>query len=167
MRKVLVFLLLLTFTQGVFALESSKLHFGAGVLTTNETSVNLAIETGYDWAMFRVEGFAFTKGETDEWMNARGTLSYRFFADKPYILESGISGGYLYAKAPNKFYKTFNKVNGKKFLWEYNLREYLDVSLSFSARLLGFQSNVIVPVVYFHNNVKPRFLWTFGYIFEL
>lgn len=167
MRKFITLLLFFTLAASAFELDKSKWHAGFGLVTNNETTLNLLVESRYDWATFRIEGFVFSKNDNDEWMNVRGILAYRFFSDLPYSVDAGFSVGYLYAKAPNKHHKSINAANNTKFLWEYNLREYIDYSAIMSARLYGLQAEIIIPVVYQRNTVKPTPLWTLGYVFEL
>ncbi len=165
MRHVL-FSILLLFASVGFAF-ASDLHPELGILTTNETTLNLEIGARYNAYSLRADVFGYSRNKHDGWLTLRAILGYRFFADLPYSIEPGISVGYLYAKAPNKFHQDFNEANEGKYLLPINQREYLDGSLSFAARLYGFQSTILVPVFFALNNVKPRFLWTFGYIFEL
>lgn len=167
MRKFAAIILIFcacAFAEGDFL--NGKGHLGFGLLTNNETTLVLALAPRYDWAVFRVEGMGSYKAYNDEWLDIRGTLAYRFFADLPYFIETGISASYLYARAPNRFHESLNKANEHKLLWNYNEREYIDISLSVGANIYGFQANVIMPVFYLRNSVKPRPLWTFGYIFE-
>lgn len=162
LRITFIFLFLLTAT----ALHGAP-NFEVGISTGKHTPINLVAGIQFHSFVTRIEGMGYGNSENDFWLSTRGTFAYRFFSDLPFSIETGFSCGHLYAKAPNKRNIAFNKANQTNYLWDYNYKEYLDLSLAFSARLFGFQTSVFLPVYKPINSSSTRWLWNVSYIIEL
>ena len=159
-----VFLLVLLLAGFAFAQEGW--HFSAGLLTGREADLIATVGVRHEAFVLKAEGFAFKKEKNDWWSYARATLAYRVLARLPFSYETGISAGYLYARAPNEMHRAFNEAQGSGSLWTYNEREYFDVSISLAVNLYGFQVAILLPMVYAEATDEPSPLWTAGYIYE-
>ena len=141
--------------------------FEVGVSTGRHTPINLVTGVQLKSFVLRIEGMGYKESDNDLWVSTRGTLAYQFFSELPFSLETGFSCGHLYAKAPNKKNQAFNKANQTSYLWNYNSKEYLDLSIALSARLFGFQVSTFFSLYKPINSSSTRFLWNFSYLIEL
>lgn len=141
-----------------------RFGFGAGV--RNTTPVVLVGSVGYKSLTLKVQGLGAHGGANDFWCGIRGSLLWTFFKDLPFNFDAGIGGGYDFAEAPNKLHKAFNKANNGHYLYEYNYKENLDVSLELWTHLYGLYTQVSVPAYQFMHHDAPNVLWGAGYIFE-
>lgn len=160
--RVFLFVLLLA----GFALAGEGWHFSAGLLTGREADLIATLGVRHESLVFKAEGFAYKEKKNDWWSYARATLAYRVLENLPFSYESGVSVGYLYARAPNKMHTAFNEAQGSSALWTYNEREYFDFSISLAVNLFGFQVALLLPMIYAEATHEPAPLWTAGYIYE-
>ena len=122
---------------------------------------------GYKNAILYIEGLGVHKKENDFWCGLRGNLSWTLFWDLPFNLDLGVSGGYEYARAPNKMYQALNESNGKILIYPYNYKESAEISLEVRAHLYGFYSQVAYPVHHFRKHDEPSLIWRMGYMVKV
>lgn len=154
------------FVLAVSAINAAPI-FEVGLSTGRHVPVALVGAFRLDAFVFQVEGMGIKQETNDFWMTYRGTLAYRFFDALPFSLDAGVSCGHLYAKAPNKRNQAFNQANNTHSLWNFNHKEYIDISLALSANLFGFKLTTLYPVFKPINSSSTNLLWNIAYIVEL
>ena len=142
----------------------SSLRFEAGLGARNFTPLVLVAGIGYDSYTFRIQGLGAHGGPRDFWCGTRGSLLWTFFRDLPFYLDAGIGVGYEYAEAPNKMHQALNDANGGNYLYSYNYKENMDVSLELWTHLYGFYTQISFPAYQFRDHDAPNILWGAGYM---
>lgn len=158
-------------TVAVHAGETGKsaersFHLDAGVGIRNISPAVITAGFGYKSAWLRVQGMGYHKDANDFWCGVRGSLLWNFFGNLPFNFDVGIGGGYEYAEAPNGMHKALNEANKGTFVYPYNFKENLDVSLEMWTHLYGFYTQISVPFYQFKDHDVPRVLWGAGYMVE-
>ena len=131
------------------------------------TPVMGTIGFGYKNAILYIEGMGAHKGDNDFWCGLRGDLAWTFFRELPFNLDLGVSGGYEYARSPNKIHQALNKSNGGTFVLPYNSRESAEISLEVRAHLYGFFTQIAYPVYHFLKHDEPTYVWRVGYMINI
>ena len=162
-RTILALALLVSLSFGEFTLEDLPLRFSAGASIGKMTPVMAVMGLGYENAILYAEGMGVHKGDNDFWCGWRGGLAWTFFWDKPFNLDLGVSGGYEYARAPNRMHQALNKNNEMILVFPYNYRESAEISLEIRGHLYGFYSQIAYPVYHFLKHDEPKFIWRMGY----
>ena len=162
-RTILALALFASFSFGEFSLEGLPLRFVAGASIGKMTPVMAVLGVGYENAILYVEGMGVHKGDNDFWCGWRGDLAWTVFRDSPFNLDLGVSGGYEYARSPNKIHQALNKSNEAVLVFPYNYRESAELSLELRAHLYGFYSQIAYPVYHFLKHDEPKFIWRMGY----
>lgn len=152
---------------GDFSLENTPLRFAAGASIGKMTPVMATLGLGYENVILYVEGMGVHKNDNDFWCGLRGDLAWTFFWKSPFNLDLGVSGGYEYARAPNKMHQALNKSNGAVVVFPYNYRESAEISLELRAHLYGFYSQVAYPLYHFLKHDEPKLTWRMGYMVYL
>ena len=162
-RTLLALALFASLSFGDFSLEDLPLRFTAGASIGKMTPVMAVMGVGYENVILYVEGMGVHKGDNDFWCGWRGDLAWTFFLKSPFNLDLGVSGGYEYARAPNKIFQALNKSNDAYLVFPYNYRESAELSLELRAHLYGFYSQIAYPVYHFLKHDEPKFIWRMGY----
>jgi hypothetical protein len=162
-RTLLALALFASLSFGEFSLEDLPLRFTAGASIGKMTPVMAVMGVGYENVILYVEGMGVHKGDNDFWCGWRGDLAWTFFLKSPFNLDLGVSGGYEYARAPNKIFQALNKSNDAYLVFPYNYRESAEFSLELRAHLYGFYSQIAYPVYHFLKHDEPKFIWRMGY----
>lgn len=162
-RTLLALALFASLSFGEFSLEDLPLRFTAGASIGKMTPVMAVMGVGYENVILYVEGMGVHKGDNDFWCGWRGDLAWTFFLKSPFNLDLGVSGGYEYARAPNKIFQALNKSNDAYLVFPYNYRESAELSLELRAHLYGFYSQIAYPVYHFLKHDEPKFIWRMGY----
>ena len=144
----------------------SPWKFEAGISAGSLTPVMVEAGIGYKAALLHVGGFGFHKGANDFWCGVRGGLDWTFFRKLPFHIDAGFGAGYEYAQAPNKIHQAVNKANDAKYLYPYNYKESLDISSEVRVHLLGFFTQIDIPLHNFMDHDAPKWLWRAGYLVE-
>ena len=105
--------------------------------------------------------------DNDFWTALRGNLSWTLFRELPFNLDLGISGGYQYARAPNRMHQALNAANGKTLVYPYNYRESLDISIEYRIHLYGVFTQLTYPIHRFLDHESRSFQWRVGYMVNL
>lgn len=113
----------------------------------------------------RAEGLGSHSQKNDYWCGGRGTLGFSLFRDHPFFLESGVSLGYFYARAPNYIHKLFNELNQGYFFYEYDWNEFYDVSIMAGIHLYGIHIRTELPL-FSGGNTSYSLLWRVGYLWS-
>ena len=142
-------------------------RLAAGVSAGRMTPVMGTIGFGYKNAILYIEGMGTHKGDNDFWCGLRGDLAWTLFREQPFNLDLGISGGYEYARSPNKMHQALNKSNGGIFVYPYNYKESAEISLEFRAHLYGFYTQIAYPVYHFLKHDEPTYIWRVGYMINI
>ena len=144
----------------------SPWRFAAGASAGTLTPLMVSLGMGYENAIMYIEGLGMEKRseENDFWTAIRGNLSWTLFKDLPFNLDLGVSGGYQYARAPNKMHQALNDANGKIFVLPYNYRETLDISVEYRVHLYGLFTQLTYPVHQFRDHESRSFQWRVGYM---
>lgn len=148
------------------ASTASPWRFNAGLGSRNQSPVVLIGGVGYKDMIFRFQGMGIHNGPNDYWCAFRGSLLWTFFTDLPFNFDVGAGGGYEYAEAPNGMHQALNHANGGMFLYPYNFKENLDISLEIWAHLYGLYTQISVPAYRFKEHDAKNILWGAGYILE-
>lgn len=146
--------------------DASDWRFDLGVGIRNLSPMVLVGGFGYKDITFRMQGLGAHSGPNDFWCGIRGSLLWTFFKDLPFNFDAGIGSGYDFAKAPNKMHQALNDANNANYLYGYNYRENLDVSLELWTHLYGFYTQISIPAYPFIKHDAPKVLWGAGYLFQ-
>ena len=163
-RIVLAMALFASLSFGDFSSGDTPWRLAAGASAGRMTPLMATLGLGYKNAILYVEGLGVHKKENDFWCGLRGNLSWTLFWDLPFNLDLGVSGGYEYARAPNKMYQALNESNGKILIYPYNYKESAEISLEVRAHLYGFYSQVAYPIHHFRKHDEPSLIWRMGYM---
>lgn len=147
--------------------ELSPWRFEAGVSAGELTPLSLVTGFGYKNFIFRLQGLGLHSGPNDYWCGLRGSLLWTFFRELPFSFDVGASAGYAFAEAPNEMHKALNKLNGGKYVYPYNYRELLDISLEMWVKLYGVYTQISVPAYRIKEHDAPNFIWGIGIINSL
>lgn len=162
-KSILLLALVISFTVSSHA-GDWRFGFGAGI--RNTTPVVLVGSVGYKDLTVKIQGLGYQSGPNDFWCGIRGSLLWTFFRDLPFNFDAGIGSGYDFAKAPNKIHQAFNDANNGHYLYGYNYKENLDVSLELWTHVYGFYTQISVPAYQFLDHDAPNILWGAGYMVE-
>ena len=162
-KRTLLMLALLA----VLAFGDQSWRFAAGASAGKMTPVMGTMGFGYKNAILYIEGMGTHKGDNDFWCGLRGDLAWTLFREQPFNLDLGISGGYEYARSPNKMHQALNKSNGGIFVYPYNYKESAEISLEFRAHLYGFYTQIAYPVYHFLKHDEPTYIWRVGYMINI
>ena len=177
-KRLVTAVFLVFFVQSSFASEGSSdsavtpqrgkntWQFEAGLSVGRPTPIMINGGVGYKNVFFRAMGGGFRFGPDDFWTGFRGSVAWKFFRELPFSLDLGLGGGYAFAKAPNEIHKAMNKANNANLLYPYNYKEILDVSAAVRINLLGFFTQISMPVYNFMEHDAPRYNWRIGYLVE-
>lgn len=146
--------------------QANDWRFGIGAGIRNTTPVVLVGNIGYKDFSFKIQGLGAQGGPNDFWCGFRGSLLWTFFKDLPFNFDVGFGAGYDFAKAPNKMHQAFNDANKGHYLYGYNYKENLDISLELWTHIYGFYTQISVPAYQFLDHDAPRILWGGGYMVE-
>lgn len=116
-------------------------------------------------SFIRAGGLGIHSKAKDFWCGARGSLGFSILRNRPYFLEAGMSLGYFYAQAPNLIHQSFNKINNGYYLYEYNRKEFFDVSAMIGIHLWGIHIETELPLLD-KGNTSYSILWRVGYIWS-
>lgn len=158
------------FAIALFSLVShgiaSPWRFEVGAGARNVSPLVLVAGLGYDNYTFRVQGLGAHSGPRDFWCGVRGSLLWTFFKELPFYFDAGLGVGYEFAEAPNKMHQALNDANKGNFLYPYNYRENMDISLELWTHLYGVYTQISVPAYRFMDHDVPDILWGIGYMFN-
>ena len=149
-----------------FSFGGESWRLAAGASAGRQTPIMATLGLGYKNAILYVEGMGAHKGDNDFWCGWRGDLAWTLFRDLPFKLDLGVSGGYEYARAPNKMHQALNKANGGTYVYPFNYKESLDISLEIRAHLYGFYSQIAYPLNHFIKHDEPAYTWRIGYMVD-
>ena len=82
-------------------------------------------------------------------------------------MDLGVSGGYQYARAPNKMHQALNKANDMVVVLPYNYRETGDIAIEYRVHLYGFFTQLTYPVMRFRHHDTRNFQWRVGYLVNI
>lgn len=162
-KSILLLALVISFTVSSHA-GDWRFGFGAGI--RNTTPMVLVGSIGYKDLSIKLQGLGYQSGPNDFWCGIRGSLLWTFFGNLPFNFDVGVGGGYDFAKAPNKIHQAFNDANNGHYLYGYNYKENLDVSLELWTHVYGFYTQISVPAYQFLDHDAPNILWGTGYMIE-
>ena len=156
----------LSFAERPWPFEDQAWRATAGASVGTLSPLMLSLGLGYENVIFYVEGMGMIKhmDTNDFWTAIRGNLSWTLFKDLPFNIDMGISGGYQYARAPNKMHQALNKANDKILVFPYNYRETGDISIEYRVHLYGFFTQLTYPVYKFVSHENRNFQWRVGYM---
>jgi len=161
-----LFWLLFALLVGAETCFAANWRFDIGMGSRNQAPLILIGGLGYKDVAFRIQGMGYQKGSNDYWCSMRGSLLWTFFTDLPFHFDVGLGGGYEYAEAPNKMHQALNHANGGTYLYPYNYKEALDLSLEIWTHLYGFYTQISVPAYHFREHDSQNILWGAGYMVE-
>lgn len=147
-------------------LFASDLKFIVGAGSRNQTPIVFLTGISYKRANFIVQGMGVHNRVNDYWCAFRTSLLLKFFNDLPFNFDTGIGVGYEYAEAPNNMHKALNKANSGRYLYPYNYKENMDISLEIWTHLYGFYTQIGVPIHQFKKHDTKNVLWGAGYLVE-
>lgn len=146
--------------------QAGNLRIEAGAGLSNQEPITLIAGVGYKSFIARVQGLGAHSGANDFWCGLRGSFLWTFFEDLPFNFDVGVGSGYFFAEAPNKMNQAINAANKARYLYPYNYKEVLDISLEIWAHLYGFYTQVSVPAYRFMEHDAPSIFWGAGYIYS-
>lgn len=161
-----LFVALVTILTLSAASLASPWRFDFGLGSRNQAPLVLLAGLSYQNVTAKVQGMGIHKGSNDYWCSIRGSLLWTFFKDLPFHFDAGIGGGYEYAEAPNKMHQALNKANGGTYLYPYNYKETLDISIELWTHLYGFYTQISVPAYRYKKHDAQNILWGAGYMVE-
>ena len=155
------------FAKTALAAENnSPWQFEVGAAAGRPTPIMINAGVGYKNVFFRVAGGGIHLGPNEFWVGYRGNLAWKFFRERPFSLDLGISGGYAFAEAPNEIHKALNKANKKLMVRPYNYKESLDISADIRANIYGVFTQLAIPVHCFMKHDEPTIIWQIGYAYR-
>jgi hypothetical protein len=170
--KVLFYLIFL-FIGFSFATEkapTSKWTPEIGISIGSPAPLFLSVGLHYQFlnkvgAFIRTEGLGSHTRKNDYWCGARGAIGFSLFRDQPFFLESGVSVGYFYARAPNRIQQIFNEINQGYYFYEYDWNEFYDISINVGIHLYGVHVRTELPL-FSGGNTSYSLLWRVGYLWS-
>lgn len=141
---------------------AQKIHFDFGAGTRNQAPLILLAGVHYKDAVIRFQGGGLHYGANDFWCSFRGSLLWNFFGELPFNFDVGVGGGYEFAESPNKMHQALNSANNAKYVYPYNYKEELDISLEIWTHFYGLYTQVSVPAYQFKDHDASNVLWGAG-----
>ena len=164
--RSLVFAIIAFCAETVLAAEnSSPWQFEVGAAAGRPTPFMINAGVGYKNIFFRAAGGGIHLGPNEFWVGYRGNLAWKFFRERPFSLDLGISGGYAFAEAPNEIHRALNKANKKLMVRPYNYKESLDISADIRTNIYGVFTEIAIPIHYFMKHDEPTIIWQIGYAY--
>lgn len=147
--------------------QPSDIKIEVGIGTRNQAPLVLVAGLDFRSLAFRVQGMGMHYGENDFWASIRGSLLWTCFSELPFKFDVGIGAGYEYAEAPNKMHQAINNANKKKYVYPFNYKEELDISMEMWVHMYGLYTQISVPFYQFKDHDAQNVLWGVGFTYTL